>query len=171
MFLYIFVPGNGSKPDPHENRKHMDIGEAIKQKQFSSAWHKATVNILYTSSWLESENLRLMKPFGISPQQFNVLRILRGQHPKPGSIGLIQERMLDRMSNASRLVEKLRQKKLVDRKECPSDRRQVDVLITKKGLELLQKLDEIIKATQPGKQQLTEAEAEQLSNLLDRFRG
>lgn len=149
----------------------MEIGEAIKQKQFKSARQKAVINILYTASWLNAESTRMMKPFGISAQQFNLLRILRGQHPNPASIGLIQERMLDRMSNASRLVEKLRVKKLVERKACDEDRRQVDVFITKKGLELLAKLDVLMKEQEEQQHHFTEAEAEQLSALLDRFRG
>ncbi len=76
----------------------------------------------------------MLKPFKITTQQYNVLRILRGQHPNPASINLIIERMLDKMSNASRIVDKLVAKKLADRKVCPEDRRMVDVLITDKGI-------------------------------------
>ena len=85
-----------------------------------------------------------MKPFGVSPEQYNVLRILRGQNGNPITVSSIQDRMLNKMSNASRLVEKLKQKGFVNREECPADRRQVDIVITEKGLSLLTQLQEEI---------------------------
>ncbi|MCX7723608.1 MAG: MarR family transcriptional regulator, partial [Verrucomicrobiae bacterium] len=83
----------------------------------------------------------VLSKFDLTPQQFNLLRILRGQYPSPASISLIKERMLDKMSDASRLVDRLIQKKLVERKICSQDRRKVDVIITRKGLKLLEKID------------------------------
>lgn len=147
----------------------MKIEEAIKQKKFDSATQKAVVNLMYTASWMESMSAAALKPHGISIQQYNLLRILRGQYPNPASVGLLQERMLDRMSNASRLVEKLRLKKLVERRECPADRRQVDVLITPAGLELLEKAGQRIQSDAYAIG-LNEKEAEQLSDLLDKMR-
>ena len=112
----------------------------------------------------------LCKSYGITPQQFNILRILRGQHGKPATIGILQERMLDKMSNASRLVEKLKQKALVDRKECPQDRRQMDVLITDKGLQLLKEIDTTIEKNQLFLNGISESEAQYMNEILDKLR-
>ncbi|GAB4135263.1 MAG: MarR family transcriptional regulator [Bacteroidia bacterium] len=130
------------------------------------------VNILFTASWLSNRNSRVMKPHGITLQQYNVLRILRGQHPNPASVGLIQERMLDKSSNASRLTDKLVLKKLVERKICPDDRRQMDVKISQKGLDLLAKLDADMKELDKEiNSNLTEQEAKIVGELLDKLRG
>ena len=86
----------------------MKRDEELKQTTFKNEFHKSIINIVYTSGWLSTILTQRLKPYDISIQQFNILRILRGQHPKPATIQLIQERMLDKMSNASRLVEKLR---------------------------------------------------------------
>ncbi|MEL6562618.1 MAG: MarR family transcriptional regulator, partial [Bacteroidota bacterium] len=102
--------------------------------------------------------------------QFNVLRILRGQHPKPVTVNLIIERMLDRMSNASRIVDKLEKKGLVIRKQCAADRRAVDVIISDDGLDLLKQLDQDLYSWQESVKSLTDEECEQLNCLLDRFR-
>lgn len=112
----------------------------------------------------------LLKPSGLTLEQYNLLRILRGQQ-SPASINLLIERMLDKMSNASRLVEKLRQKGLLERKENDNDRRQADVLITSKGLELLQALDSTIVQIEKRTKVVTEAEAKIVNDVLDRLRG
>lgn len=149
----------------------MGIEEEIKQsKKFQSEYHKLAVNILYTGSWIYNVNLQRLKPFGISPEQFNVLRILRGQYPKPATVKMLIERMIDKNSNASRIVEKLRAKELLIRKENDGDRRQVDIVISDKGLELLEKIDIIEKDLTKGFN-LSEKEAQQLNELLDRLRG
>jgi DNA-binding MarR family transcriptional regulator len=129
------------------------------------------VNLLYTQSYLVTAQQSLFKPHDLSPEQYNVLRILRGQNGVPTTVSSIQDRMLNKMSNASRLVEKLKLKDLVKREECPSDRRQVDVLITEKGLELLKQLE--IQVEEGNRQfvNLTELEANQLNDLLDKLRG
>ncbi|UFH55800.1 MarR family winged helix-turn-helix transcriptional regulator [Spirosoma sp. KNUC1025] len=150
----------------------MSIETDIKQTTpFRTPYHRVMVNLIYTSNWISDSQMRVLKPFKLTLQQYNVLRILRGQYPSPIKVADITERMLDKMSNASRLVDKLVAKKLVQRTECPSDRRAVDVIITDKGLELLNKLD----ASQTEwsdlqKQKLTEEEAILLSQLLDRLR-
>ena len=90
----------------------MKLEEEIKQATFKNEFHKSIINIVYTSGWLSTILTQRLKPYDISIQQFNILRILRGQHPKPATVLLIQERMLDKMSNASRLVEKLRIKNM-----------------------------------------------------------
>jgi len=100
-----------------------------------------------------------------------VLRILRGQYPTPATVNLLIERMLDKTSNASRIVDKLEAKELVTRKQCPADRRTVDILITDKGLKLLQEMDEVEGGELVGVRNLSAEEAEQLSLLLDKVRG
>ncbi len=147
------------------------IEEEIKQKKFKSAHHKMLVNLVYTTNWLNTIQMREFKEFGLSTQQYNILRILRGQGNNAVNLGLIQDRMLDKNSNASRLIEKLRVKKLIDRKEAKDDRRQVDISITEKGLELLGRIDVALEHAEKKYETLSEAEAEALSNLLDKLRG
>lgn len=148
----------------------MKIEEEIKQDQFRSPLHRLLVNLMYTNNWLCDSQMRLLRPFGLTLPQYNVLRILRGQHLKPIRINDITERMMDKMSNASRLVDKLVLKKLVVRTECPSDRRAVDVLIAEKGLFLLKKIDEA-QDTWEGQFKTYESEsADELNAMLNAFR-
>lgn len=149
----------------------MEIGKEIKQSKFKNEYQKMLINILFTSGWLSSKHACNLKPYGISTQQFNLLRILRGQHPQPASVNLLIDRMLDKNSNASRLVEKLRLKKLVERTVCPEDRRAVNVIITQKGLELLEELDKQDGTFMKELKNLSEKEAEQINALLDKLRG
>lgn len=149
----------------------MKIEEEIKQSPFKDRYTKAVVNLLFTQSYLVSRQSKIFKPHELSPEQYNVLRILRGQFPKPTTVSSIQERMLNKMSNASRLVEKLKQKGMVERTECPNDRRQVDILITKRGLELLKLLDDEVKKFNAEIIHLNDEEVEQLNVLLDKLRG
>ena len=149
----------------------MKLEDEISQKKFRNEYHKAAVNLLFTFSWLRSYQEKIFKPRGITGQQFNILRILRGQHPKPANIKLIRERMLDRMSDCSRIVEKLRAKGLIERNICPADRRHVDVIITNKGLDLLSKLDLINEESDKFLSNLDEKEISQLNRLLDKLRG
>ena len=148
----------------------MKLEEAIKQTAFKTEEERLVINLVYTSGWLSSEQNRFFKRFGISSQQYNVLRILRGQFPNPASVGLIQERMLDKMSNASRLIEKLKQKKLVKRSECSKDRRQVDVLITDDGLKLLEDNDKLNDEMHSICNTLNQTEKKKLNELLDKLR-
>lgn len=149
----------------------MEIGKEIKQSKFKNEYQKMLINILFTSGWLSAKHTCHIKPYGISTQQFNILRILRGQHPKPATVNLLIDRMLDKNSNASRLVEKLRVKKLVDRAVCPDDRRAVNVIITQKGLDLLEELDKLDGEMLKDLKNLTEKEAATISQLLDKLRG
>jgi DNA-binding MarR family transcriptional regulator len=149
----------------------MKIEDEIKQVRFTDSHQKAVVNILFTSNWLLEKQTALLKPFGITPQQFNVLRILRGQSPKPATIKLIKERMLDRMSDASRIVEKLRVKGFVEREICPTNRRNVDVKITGKGLKLLSDLDAFNPELHKEMDNLNEQDIEHLNRILDKLRG
>lgn len=149
----------------------MEIGKEIKQSKFRNEHQKMLINILFTSNWLGAKHACSLKPYGISAQQFNLLRILRGQHPKPATVNLLIDRMLDKNSNASRLVEKLRLKKLVERATCPEDRRAVNVIITEKGLELLAEIDKNENTFLKELKNLSEKEAGQINYLLDKLRG
>ena len=149
----------------------MKIEDEIKQGKFHSEYQKLAINILFTNQWLTANTTKILKPFGISPQQYNVLRILKGQSPKAISVSNIMERMIDKMSNTSRLVEKLRQKELIERVTCEKDRRQVDVKITKKGLNMLEKVKTEMNAFKTISDNLTEKEASTINDLLDKMRG
>ena len=147
----------------------MRLEDEIKQKKFRSEYHKLLVNIIFTGNWVNGESIKFLKQFGISPQQYNLLRILRGRHPESASITLLTERMLDKMSNSSRLVEKLKNKGLIERIECPGDRRKVEVTINEKGLELLKTIDKY--ENEKNFRNISVSEAKQLNILLDKFRG
>ncbi len=150
----------------------MKIEEEIKQKAFASDHQKAHINVLFTSAWLSQQSAKVLKPYNISWQQFNILRILKGMHPEPATVKLLTERMIDKMSNASRLVEKLKQKGLVDRKSCQEDRRRVNVIITEDGLGLIREASLKMDEQLDGKFRfLSEMEAQELNRLLDKMRG
>lgn len=148
----------------------MKLEDEIQQKKFKSIEQKLLLNLIYTTNWLTSKQDSLFKDSGITVQQYNVLRILRGQYPNPCSIKLIKERMLDRMSDTSRIVDKLFAKKLLERKECPNDRRSVDIIITEQGLELLKSLDYIDDLSKQNTKSLNAKEINILNELLDKLR-
>lgn len=148
----------------------MKIEEAIKQSSFSNEKEKVVVNILYTSSWINYQHHCLFKSRDLSMQQYNVLRILKGQYPETATVNLLIDRMLDKSSNASRIVEKLRAKGLVERKACSKDRRRVDVLITEKGLALLEEATAEMQSLEWNQNNLTQKEAQELNRLLDKLR-
>jgi len=148
----------------------MNIEEEIQQKVFTSEHQKAVINISFTAMWMISWQNKLLKPYGISIQQFNILRILRGQHPNPAPLKLLTDRMIDKMSNTSRLVEKLRTKDLVHREVCEGNRRQVDIIITEKGLELIQELSEVMEQKMRQLECITNKEAGELNRILDKLR-
>jgi len=141
------------------------IEEEIKQQKFLSGHQKALINLLYTASWLQGRQQDFFKPFGITAQQFNILRILKGQHPKSISATEIKARMLDRNSDVSRLLDRLVAKALISKKACPNDKRATDVNITDTGLQLLSNLDQHQREID-GVLALSEEEALQLSTLL-----
>ena len=148
----------------------MGLEQDIKQERFSSDFEKAAVNILFTSSWLHNLNSNRLKPHGITPEQFNVLRILRGSSPKPLMLAEISCRMIDKNSNATRLVEKLRQKGLLKREICGNNRRQVDISITDKGLSLLKSIDDDSAAWLETMKSISKSEATELNRILDKLR-
>jgi DNA-binding MarR family transcriptional regulator len=148
----------------------MSLEKEIRQEKFYSEHQKASINILYTGSWLYNINVAYLKKFDITPEQFNVMRILRGSHPQPMMLLDITARMIDKNSNCTRLVEKLRQKGLVSRIICENNRRQVDISITDKGLQLLKKIDADIPDWARTLQKITKAEAKELNRILDKLR-
>ncbi|GGN03195.1 MarR family transcriptional regulator [Dyadobacter beijingensis] len=128
------------------------------------------LNLVYTTKWLEYKQLESFREHDITQQQYNVLRILRGQQGNPIKVNDITERMLDKSSNTSRLVDKLLAKNLAKRSSCESDRRAVDVVITEEGLALLKVLDPFIEDWENRFNIISEEEAEQISALLDKLR-
>ncbi|GAA4807855.1 MarR family transcriptional regulator [Litoribaculum gwangyangense] len=143
-----------------------DISTDINSK-FPNNRVKALLNILYTANWISSCQNEFFKSYGISPQQYNILRILNGAN-QPLNVQIIKNRMIERSPNATRLMDKLYAKGYIDRLPCDHDRRVVKIVITPKGKDLLESIPnsfnkELIK-------NLTENEAEQLSNLLDKMR-
>lgn len=143
-----------------------DISKDIKSS-FKSNKVKALINIKYTSNWLNSKENDFFKPYGISPQQYNILRILRGAKERV-KVQIVKDRMIERAPNATRLMDKLCDKKLIVRERCEHDRRVVYVKITNQGLELLKMIDE--NKNLSFLEKLTEEEAITLSNLLDKIR-
>ncbi|QNM86836.1 winged helix DNA-binding protein [Polaribacter pectinis] len=143
-----------------------DISKDI-QSNFKDDKIKALINIKYTANWLNSKENDFFKPYGISPQQFNILRILRGAK-KEIKVQIIKDRMIERAPNATRLMDKLCEKNLIERIRCEHDRRVVYVKITEEGLELLSNID--VNKNLSFLENLTEKEASQLSDLLDKIR-
>jgi len=149
----------------------MSLEDDIQQQRFGSEHQKAAINVLYTSGWIYNNNANRLKKHGITPEQFNVLRILRGSHPNKLMLADITGRMIDKSSNATRLVEKLRQKGLVKRELCESNRRQVDISITEKGSVLMKVIDGEEGEWIESLKNITKGEAVELNRLLDKLRG
>lgn len=148
----------------------MKIEDEIKQPRFVSPSQKAVINLLYTTNWMVSRQKDIFKSYNITLQQFNIMRILRGQHPKSISATEIKGRMLDKNSDVSRLLDRMIAKGLVVKKTSINDKRAADINLTADGLSLLadmdkvqQKLDSVLN--------LTESDLLQLSDLLDKARG
>jgi DNA-binding MarR family transcriptional regulator len=149
----------------------MKIEEEIRQTRFRNSYHKAAINLLFTAGWLGEHNKEYFKSFGLTPQQFNILRILRGQHPGTISLSEIKSRMLDKNSDVSRLVARLLSKQFIKKGQCPKDKRALDVLITRKGLDVLKKIDTRMDQIDSALLKLTPKETDQLNFLLDKSRG
>jgi MarR family transcriptional regulator, 2-MHQ and catechol-resistance regulon repressor len=147
----------------------MGIDQDI-QTKFRNDYHKAAVNLIYTFNWMSEQTKEIFASADITPQQFNILRILRGSLPNPLSTLQIRERMLDKMSDTSRIVDRLIAKGLVKKGTCKTDRRLVDVMITDKGKKLLEKLDARQDEMDNVMSNLSKKEAASLSELLDKLR-
>ncbi|MEO5603404.1 MAG: MarR family transcriptional regulator [Cyclobacteriaceae bacterium] len=144
------------------------IEDEIQQQTFTSIQQKVVVNLIYTSHWLENKQQEFFKTFGITGQQFNILRILKGHYPKSISGTEIKSRMLDRNSDVSRLLDRLDSKNLITKKTCPNDKRATDVFITEQGIALLREIDKFQKYDRL--LSLSAEEANLLSDLLDKSR-
>lgn len=148
----------------------MLLEQAIKQEKFSSLELRTLLNLYHTHSCMQAASHAVLKPFKISVQQFNILRILKGQKGNPVNVSDITERMLDKMSNTSRLIEKLRSKGLIDRRECPRDRRKAEILITDKGLDLVEEASKAMdESTLHRMEVLNQSELLLLNQILDKL--
>ena len=155
----------------YAQNKMEKLENAIEQVEFSSDNHKITLNFLFTYNWFKEAQKNFFKPYDITPQQFNVLRILRGSYPNPLSTSQVRERMLDKMSDASRIVDRLVKKGLVIRTVTKSDKRLVDVLISANGLELLDRIDgPLEKFMEDAFRNLTSNEKNLFVDLLEKIR-
>jgi DNA-binding MarR family transcriptional regulator len=148
----------------------MSLEEEIQQKAFRNEYQKAILNLLYTQNYLVGKMTEVFKQFDITRQQYNVLRILRGQYPKPASINLIKDRMLEKMSDTSRIVERLRIKGLIQREEGKTDKRAAEITITPPGIEQLKRMQTQVEDFEAFVANLSIEEARQLNSLLDKLR-
>ncbi len=156
---------------PEIQSDNMGLEKDIKQQQFTSENQKLIINLVFTNNWLTEKIRDFLSTSDITLQQFNILRILRGSHPQPLSTLTIRERMLDKMSDTSRIVDRLVLKGLVDKKTCPSDKRLVDISITKEGKKVLATIDQKEKEVMAVVANLNQEEMEILNGLLDKMRG
>ena len=147
----------------------MGIEQDIQQQNFRNEFQKAAINLIYTFNWMNEKNRVIFEAENITPQQFNILRILRGAKV-PISTLQIRQRMLDKMSDTSRIVDRLVAKELVKKNTCIKDKRLVDVCITEKGRKLLERIDLRQDEMDAVLNNLTEAEAKTLNKLLDKIR-
>jgi MarR family transcriptional regulator, 2-MHQ and catechol-resistance regulon repressor len=148
----------------------MGIEKDIQQAKFRNPLQKAAINLIYTLSWMREKTKCIFEAEDITSQQFNILRILRGSFPQPLSTLQIRERMLEKMSDTSRIVDRLISKGLVKKIICKNDRRLVDVIITDKGKKLLERLDARQDEIDGVLRNLSEKDANILSDLLDKIR-
>ena len=148
----------------------MKLEDAIKSNKFRDAKHKATLNLLYTSWWLKRQVSVLMKEQGITSEQYNVMRILKGKHPEQMCVKDIGSRMIEKSSNVPRIVDRLVAKKLVKRVPSKEDKRETLILLTDKGLQHLEVSSKIMDKASEAIIGLTEKEAELLNDLLEKLR-
>ena len=148
----------------------MKIEEEIQQKKFRNEYQKSAINLMYTYGWLHNKQKKFFSGYNITPQQYNVLRILKGQYPDAISTSEIKSRMLDKNSDTSRIVDRLSTKGLIVKNTCTSDKRLVDVSISDRGFELISEID--IRALELDKlfSTLEIEEAAELNRILDKLR-
>ena len=148
----------------------MKLEDAISNPKFNSEVHKATINILFTAHWLRTQINANLKPYGLTQEQYNIMRILKGKHPEKMCVKDIAQRMIERSSNVPRILDRLVRKNLIERKQSKQDRRETESVLTQKGLELLQKVNENVKENENKLMNLNEAAAAQLNALLENLR-
>lgn len=149
----------------------MKIEDVLVTNKFENEYHKASLNIIYTSNFIQALLKERTDKERITLQQYNILRILRGRQGKPATVNLLKERLLDRMSDVSRIVDRLVKKNLVSRCTSDKDRRAVDIYITNDGLEILKRLDSQMSILSVLNKKLSDDECKQLNHLLDKMRG
>lgn len=149
----------------------MELEKEIHSNKFEDNYQKAVINVSYTYNWISNILRNRLEKHNITQQQFNILRILRGQLPNPSTVNLLKERMIDKMCDASRMVDRLVQKELVTRCTNSKDRRAVDIYISEEGLKVLAQIDRELKLGDILSHNISEEEAKVLSNLLDKLRG
>lgn len=165
-------PWKTGKYESHLIQKEKEkMLKETKSPRYESAFHEALVNVSHTHNWSNDKVKVAVAPYDITSQQFNVLRILRGQFPNPSTINLIKSRMLDKMCDASRIVDRLVQKNLVIKNISNYDKRAVDILINDKGLGLLKKMDEEVNLSAVFSAHISAEEARELTRLLEKARG
>jgi DNA-binding MarR family transcriptional regulator len=147
----------------------MGIEKDIQQTNFRNEFQKMSINIIYTANWLNEKMGQILSTEDITQQQYNILRILRGSDA-PLSTLKIRERMLDKMSDTSRIVDRLIVKDLVEKTACIKDKRLVDITVTKKGLQLLEKLDALNEQIDSILKGVSEKEATTINQILDKLR-
>jgi DNA-binding MarR family transcriptional regulator len=148
----------------------MALENEINQSSFRSEDQKAIVNIIFTYHWVTEQVKSILAEEDITMQQYNILRILRGSHPTPLSTLTIRERMLDKMSDTSRIVDRMLRKGLVVKRICTNDKRLVDVNLTDEGKQLLLRLDETMEEMNEITSNLNQEELKNLNHLLDKIR-
>ncbi len=148
----------------------MKIEDALKTSKFKSDQHKAMLNVMFTASWLRGKVVGKLKQYNISQEQYNVLRILRGSYPKPLCAKDITDRMIDKNSNTTRIIDKLITKEYITKWRSEEDRREVNISITETGLEFLKEIDKEELIAKPNYLNLSDAEAGLLNALLDKLR-
>lgn len=146
------------------------IEDEIKQSSFQNEKEKLSINIMHTASWFKNIHAKFFKTYDLTTNQYNVLRILRGQLPNCCPMQTVSERMIDKNSNTGRIIDRLLAKKLVIRKENASDRRQLDLRISDKGLELLEEIDLKLNTLSDGLNGLSNEEAATLNSLLNKLK-
>ena len=157
MFIHIFV--------------FMSLEQSISQSKFDSEQEKLMINVIYSANLLNLITSRLFKPFDLSPQQYNVLRILRGQKGKSIALMDIEHRMLDKSSNVSRLVDKLISKDLINRSISSKDRRRIEIVITSRGVSVLKEIDVILSEMNSKiKAIISDDNAKKTNRILDQLR-
>lgn len=162
LILYICIDNNCID---------MIIEKELKISKQLPEYKRSLLNLLFTGNWVSDEITSVLKPFDITTQQFNVLRILKGRKGEACSLQTIQERMISKMSNTTRLVDKLIKKNFVKRTQCEENRRKVDIIITEEGLKALEAIGEVVEAAELNMtSQLSNEELKQLNLLLNKLR-
>jgi len=148
----------------------MSLEEELKVSKFQNQRHRLSVNIMYTNNWMTSQMQEVFRKFGVTNQQYNILRILRGKYPLPCTIHELRNKMLDKQPDVSRLLDRIQAKQLVERKPNETDRRKMDVVISAKGLELLSRMENAVAGFDDFFSNLDNSEILVLNQLLDKVR-